>query len=94
MEILETPTIPKPQRSLSYNDLKRKRLQRSASHKKITIPQAESTVTKRRNLTEQKSLVNKLPKDEKMIEGVIHELKNVLGDIRRKKSEKCFFSLR
>jgi len=25
---------------------------------------------------------------------VIDELRNVLGDIRRKKSEKCFFSLK
>jgi hypothetical protein len=35
-----------------------------------------------------------LPKDEKVIEGVIDELKNVLGDMRRKKSDKKFFSLR
>jgi len=35
MEMFVTPLPNKPQRSLSYNDLKRKRLQRSASHKKV-----------------------------------------------------------
>lgn len=94
MEILATPVPSRSQRALTYNDLKRRRLQRSVSQKKMTIPQQTFTHSKRRHLTEQKSLINNLPKDEKVIEGVIDELKNVLGDIRRKKSEKRFFSLR
>jgi hypothetical protein len=85
MEVLATPVPSRSQHSLSYNELKRRRLQRSVSHKKMTIPQ-QPTHSKRRHLTEQKSLVSSIPKDEKVIEGVIHELNHVLGDIRRKKS--------
>lgn len=93
MEVLRTPVPSRSHHCLSYNELKRRRLQRSASNNKMTIPQ-QPTQHKRRHLTEQKSLVNQIPKDEKVIEGVIHELHHVLGDIRRKKSEKGFFSSR
>lgn len=52
MEVLATPAPPRPQRSLSYNDLKRRRLQRSTSNKKMTIQQGPSTTqSKRRHLT-------------------------------------------
>ena len=71
MQVFATPPAPQPNRSLSYNDLKKRRLQRSNSHKKITIPQQQSTQIKRRHLTEQKSIVKSVPKDEKVIEGVI-----------------------
>jgi hypothetical protein len=68
MEVLATPAAPRPQRSLSYNDLKKRRLQRSASNKKMTIQAGPNTThTKRRNLTEQKSIVRNLPRDEKVI---------------------------
>jgi hypothetical protein len=66
MEVLATPAPPRPNRSLSYNDLKRRRLQRSGSKNTMTIPQSktiQTTHTKRRHLTEQKSLVSSLPKD-------------------------------
>lgn len=63
MEVLATPAPPRPQRSLSYNDLKRRRLQRSASNKMTIQTGRNSTQTKRRHLTEQKSLVSNLPRD-------------------------------
>lgn len=50
MEMFVTPVPNKPQRSLSYNDLKRKRLQRSASHKKVN-EQQQSTTHRGRNLS-------------------------------------------
>ena len=63
MEGFATPAPLHPHHSLSYNDLKKRRLQRSNSNKKITIPQQQSTQIKRRHLTEQKSLVGSLPRD-------------------------------
>ena len=71
MEVLATPLPPQPNRSLSYNDLKKRRLQRSNSHKKITIPHQQSTQVKRRHLTEQKSLINHLPRNEKALMNAI-----------------------
>jgi hypothetical protein len=50
MEMFITPASNKPQRSLSYNDLKRKRLQRSASHKKVN-EQQQSATNRGRNLS-------------------------------------------
>jgi hypothetical protein len=62
MEAFVTPAPSRAQRSLSYNDLKRKRLQRSASHKKMTLQQQPLT-NKGRNLSEQKSFFKQQFKD-------------------------------
>ncbi len=63
MELFVTPAPSRTQRSLSYNDLKRKRLQRSASHKKMTLQQQQSVTNRGRNLSEQKSFFKQQLKD-------------------------------
>ena len=67
MQGFATPAPPHPHRSLSYNDLKKRRLQRSSSNKKITIAQQQTAQPKRRHLTEQKTLASSVPRDEKVI---------------------------
>jgi len=77
MEVFVTPAPSRGQRSLSYNDLKRKRLQRSASYKKMTLQQKQSTTNKGRNLSEQKSFFNKNAKEESLVDTSIKLLKGV-----------------
>lgn len=80
-----TPAPNKPQRSLSYNDLKRKRLQRSASHKKVT-EQQQSATHRGRNLSEQKSFFNQNQKEDSTIDTKIKKLKGEVVNFRRKYS--------
>lgn len=80
-----TPLPNKPQRSLSYNDLKRKRLQRSASHKKVN-EQQQSSSHRGRNLSEQKSFFKQNPKEDSTIDSKIKELKGEVFNFRRKHS--------
>lgn len=70
MQVLATPQLDRQKRSLSYNDLKRKRLMRSAhSHKKLGSAQEQFTVKK--GMSEAKTILSSLPRDEQVIKGCI-----------------------
>lgn len=75
---------------MSYNDLKKRRLMHSQSHRKL----AEQSTVKKKGMSEAKSILSTLPKDEKVIEGCINELKGVLGSLREKSSKKRVISIR
>jgi hypothetical protein len=68
MQILETPETERPKRSMSYNDLKKKRLIRSSkSTKKINNGEYYFSTVKKRPISEVKSIISGLPQDEKVI---------------------------
>lgn len=93
MQVLATPPLSRQKRSLSYNDLKRKRLMRSAhSHKKLSAGQDQSTVKK--GMSEAKTILSTIPRDEQVIQGCIEELKGVLGCLRSRSSKKRIISIR
>lgn len=79
MEVFVTPAPSRAQRSLSYNDLKRKRLQRSASHKKMTAQHQQSASNRGRNLSEQKSYFKQNIKEESLVDSTVKVLKGVMG---------------
>lgn len=62
----------------------------SQSHRKL----AEQSTAKKKGMSEVKSILSTLPKDEKVIESCIHELKGVLGSLREKSSKKRIISIR
>jgi hypothetical protein len=93
MQVLATPMLDRQKRSLSYNDLKRKRLMRSAqSHKKLNPLQEQSTAKK--GMSEVKTILSALPRDEQVIQGCIEELKGVLGCLQSRSSKKRIISIR
>lgn len=93
MQVLATPPLDRQKRSFSYNDLKRKRLMRSTqSHKKLAPPGEQSTVKK--GMSEAKTILSSIPRDEQVIQGCIEELKGVLGCLRSRSSKKRIISVR
>jgi hypothetical protein len=86
------PLLGKQKRSLSYNDLKRKRLMRSAQSQKHLGSVQGSTVKK--GMSEAKTIISSLPRDENVIKGCIEELKGVLGSLRSRSSKKRIISVR
>lgn len=96
MQVLATPPLDRQKRSLSYNDLKRKRLMRSArSQKHLASAQEQSSATTaKKGMSEAKTILSNLPRDEQVIQGCIEELKGVLGSLRSRSSKKRIISIR
>lgn len=93
MQTLVTPTLDRQKRSLSYNDLKRKRLMRSTkSHKKLNQLHEQSTAKK--NMSDCKNGQSSLPRDEQEIQGCLQELKGALGGLRSRSSKKRIISIK
>lgn len=63
----------------------------SQSHRKFA---ADQSTVKKKGMSEVKSILSTLPKDERIIESCIHELKGVLGSLREKSSKKRIISIR
>lgn len=66
----------------------------SQSHKKLAPQQADQSTVKKKGMSEVKSILSTLPKDEKVIESCINELKGVLGTLREGSSKKRIISIR
>jgi hypothetical protein len=92
MQVLATPPLDKQKRSLSYNDLKRKRLMRSAKSQK-NLPSGQEHSTVKKGLSEAKNILSSIPRDEHVIQDCIQELKGVLGTLRSR-SKKRIISIR
>lgn len=96
MQILETPPLQRQKRSLSYNDLKKRRLMRSAhSHKKLQNSEtAAHASTVKKGMSEAKSILSTIPRDERAIQTVITQLQGALGELRNRPVSKKAISIR
>ena len=93
MQVLATPPLDRQKRSLSYNDLKRKRLMRSAKSQK-NLPSRQEKSTVKKGFSEAKSIISSIPRNEHVIQDCIQELKGVLGTLRSRSSKKIIVSIR